>query len=154
MIVALVAQDNCLTFAKSVSVSLAYSISLHLKALCNFGILQRSVTQTEFAMGIDKQNVWQHSKQEAAFFYYRNNHSFFHQSIWSQNDRCIKSYVLHASTYTLQCLRFILYSVFDRGDILHFKNIILLQGRPTVEILTYFYNFSFALSQHFISTAS
>lgn len=55
MIVALVAQDNCLTFAKSVSVSLAYSISLHLKALSNFGILQCSVTQTEFAMGIDKQ---------------------------------------------------------------------------------------------------
>lgn len=39
MIVALVAQDNCLTFAKSVSVSLAYTISLHLKALSNFGIL-------------------------------------------------------------------------------------------------------------------
>lgn len=56
MIVALVAQDNCLTFAKSVSVSLAYSISLHLKALCNFGIFQCSVTQTEFAASVDKQN--------------------------------------------------------------------------------------------------
>lgn len=73
MIVALVAQDNCLTFAKSVSVSLAYSISLHLKALSNFGILQCSVTQTEFAMGIDKQKAWQHSKQKAGGFYYRNN---------------------------------------------------------------------------------
>lgn len=68
MIVALVAQDNCLTFAKSVSVSLAYSISLHLKALSNFGILQCSVTQTEFAMGIDKQKTWQHNKQKAVFF--------------------------------------------------------------------------------------
>lgn len=57
MIVALVAQDNCLTFAKSVSVSLAYSISLYLKALTNFGILQCSVTQTEFATGIDKQKA-------------------------------------------------------------------------------------------------
>lgn len=55
MIVALFAQDNCLTFAKSVSVSLAYSISLHLKARSNFGILQCSVTQTEFAMCTDKQ---------------------------------------------------------------------------------------------------
>lgn len=67
MIVALVAQDNCLTFAKSVSVSLAYSISLHLKALSNFGILQCTVTQTEFAMCIDKQKVWQHSKQKPSF---------------------------------------------------------------------------------------
>lgn len=69
MIVALVAQDNCLTFAKSVSVSLAYSISLHLKALTNFGILQCSVTQTEFAVGIDKQKAWQHSKQKEGFFF-------------------------------------------------------------------------------------
>lgn len=68
MIVALVAQDNCLTFAKSVSVSLAHSISLHLKALSNFGILQCSVTQAEFAMGIDKQKAWQRSKQKAGGF--------------------------------------------------------------------------------------
>lgn len=71
MIVALVAEDNCLTFAKSVSVSLAYSISPHLKAPSNFGILQYSVTQTEFAMCIDKQKVWQHSKQKAIFLSYR-----------------------------------------------------------------------------------
>ena len=76
MIVALVAQDNCLTFAKSVSVSLAYSISLHLKALSNFGILQCSVTQTEFAMGIDKQKVSDstaNTKHFFIFFYHRNN---------------------------------------------------------------------------------
>lgn len=68
MIVALVAQDNCLTFAKSVSVSLAYSISLHLKALSNFGILQCSVTQTEFAMGIDKQKVSDSTANTKHFF--------------------------------------------------------------------------------------
>lgn len=82
MIVALVAQDNCLTFDKSVSVSLAYSISLHLKALSNFGILQCSVTQTEFAMGIDKPKVWQHSKQRAVFIS-EITRSAFHQSIWT-----------------------------------------------------------------------
>lgn len=81
MIVALVAQDNCLTFAKSVSVSLAYSISLHLKALSNFGILRCSVTQTEFAMGIDKQKVRQQTK--SCFFITEITHSAFHQSIWT-----------------------------------------------------------------------
>ena len=75
MIVALVAQDNCLTFAKSVSVSLAYSISLHLKAPSNFGILRCSVTQTEFAMGIDKQKslTAQQTKKKSLGIYYRNN---------------------------------------------------------------------------------
>lgn len=67
MIVALVAQDNCLTFAKSVSVSLAYSISLHLKALSNFGILQCSVTQTEFAMCTDKQKFDSTANQKKMF---------------------------------------------------------------------------------------
>lgn len=70
MIVALVAQDNCLTFAKSVSVSLAYTISLHLKALSNFGILECSVTQTDFTMGIDKQKkIWQHRNTQKKIAY-------------------------------------------------------------------------------------
>lgn len=93
MIVALVAQDNCLTFAKSVSVSLAYSISFHLKAPSNFGILQCSVTQTEFAMDIDKYKKSDSTANKNLFFITEITHSVIYQRIWTQNDRDSKTNV-------------------------------------------------------------